>query len=45
MLFNAKLIGFYSDMVKSPVKLETVVVKKVEVLAPKKVAARTKRQK
>ena len=44
LLFNAKLIGFYSRMVKSPVELKTVVVKKVEVLAPKKTAAKTKRQ-
>ncbi len=45
LFFNAKLIGFYSKMVKSPVELKTVVVKKVEVLAPKKTAAKTKRQK
>ena len=45
LLFNAKLIGFYSKMVKSPVELKTVVVKKVEVLAPKKTVAKTKRQK
>jgi hypothetical protein len=38
-LFNAKLTRFYSKMVKTPVLLKTVVIKKAEVLAPKKTVA------